>query len=116
MNDLFDVQGKVALVTGGSRGIGRMIARGLVARGATVYITARTGCEETARELSKEGRCLPLQADLSQEGGVRSLAAALRAAEPALQTTFPEISCSDETYSMKRRAGPNAPGGTNHGE
>ena len=84
MNDLFDVEGKVALVTGGSRGIGRMIARGLVARGALVYITARTGCEETAHELSKEGRCLPLQADLSQEASVRALAAELRSAEPAL--------------------------------
>jgi NAD(P)-dependent dehydrogenase (short-subunit alcohol dehydrogenase family) len=84
VSDLFDVEGKVALVTGGSRGIGRMIARGLVARGATVYITARSGCEETAEELSKEGRCLPLPADLSQEAGVRALVTALRSAEPAL--------------------------------
>lgn len=84
MTTLFGVDGKVALVTGGSRGIGRMIARGLVAGGATVYISSRTGCEETAHELSREGRCLPLQADLSEDGEVRGLAAALRSAEPAL--------------------------------
>ncbi len=84
MTGLFDVEGKVALVTGGSRGIGRMIARGLVAGGATVYIASRTGCEETARELSREGRCLPLQADLSGDVGVQALAAELRLAEPAL--------------------------------
>ncbi|MEE2664358.1 MAG: SDR family oxidoreductase [Myxococcota bacterium] len=84
MTDLFGVEGKVALVTGGSRGIGRMIARGLVARGATVYIAARSGCEETARELSREGRCLPIQADLSQEEGIRALTDELRSTETAL--------------------------------
>jgi NAD(P)-dependent dehydrogenase (short-subunit alcohol dehydrogenase family) len=84
LSDLFGIEGKVALVTGGSRGIGRMIARGLVAAGAKVYITARTACEETARELSEEGLCLPLPADLSQEAGIRSIVEALRSAEPAL--------------------------------
>ena len=74
------VEGKVALVTGGSRGIGRMIARGLVAGGATVYITSRTGCEEAARELSREGRCHACPADLSQEAGILSLAAQMRSA------------------------------------
>ncbi len=82
--ELFGVEGKVALVTGGSRGIGRMIARGLVAGGAKVYIVSRSGGEETARELSAEGECLALQADLSDEAGIRSLAEALRKAEPAL--------------------------------
>jgi NAD(P)-dependent dehydrogenase (short-subunit alcohol dehydrogenase family) len=61
-----------------------MIARGLVAAGAKVYIASRTGCEDTARELSEEGQCLPLPADLSNEAGIRSLADALRSAEPAL--------------------------------
>ena len=84
MSELFGVEGKVALVTGGSRGIGRMIARGLVAGGAPVYITSRTGSEETAHELSKEGRCLPLKADLSKESGIRALTAELRSAESAL--------------------------------
>ncbi len=81
---LFDVSGKVALVTGGSRGIGRMIAKGLVDAGAKVYITSRTGCEEAAAELSRAGECLPLPADLSSEEGVGSVARALRSAEPAL--------------------------------
>ncbi len=84
MTELFDVEGKVALVTGGSRGIGRMIARGLVAGGATVYIASRRGCEETARELSKQGRCLACPADLSQEAGICALAAQIRSAEPEL--------------------------------
>jgi len=84
MTDLFGIEGKVALVTGGSRGIGRMIARGLVAAGAKVYITSRTGCEETARELSEEGICLPLPADLSDEAGIGALVQAFRSAEPAL--------------------------------
>ena len=82
--DLFSVEGKVALVTGGSRGIGRMIARGLVSAGAKVYIASRSGGEETARELSKEGECLALQADISNEAGIRTLVEALRLAEPAL--------------------------------
>ena len=57
MNDLFSLQGRVALVTGGSRGIGRMIATGFLRQGAKVYITARkaAACDQTARELSALG-------------------------------------------------------------
>ena len=49
MKNLFSVAGKVALVTGGSRGIGRMIAHGLVANGARIYVTSRKAeaCRET---------------------------------------------------------------------
>ena len=55
MNDLFSLQGRVALVTGGSRGIGRMIAKGFIAQGARVYISSRKAdvCEATAKELSQ---------------------------------------------------------------
>jgi NAD(P)-dependent dehydrogenase (short-subunit alcohol dehydrogenase family) len=82
--DLFSVAGKVALVTGGSRGIGRMIARGLVAGGAKVYVASRSGCEKAAQELSREGACLPLPVDLSDDSCLREVAARLRTAEPEL--------------------------------
>jgi NAD(P)-dependent dehydrogenase (short-subunit alcohol dehydrogenase family) len=68
MNDLFSIEGKTALVTGGSRGIGLMIARGYVEAGARVFISSRKAevCEEVAQELSKIGTCIPVPADLSQ--------------------------------------------------
>src|SRR5260370_39372544 len=63
------MSGKTALVTGGSRGIGAMIARGYVEAGAKVYISSRKreGCDEVAAELSKIGPCVSLPADLSDE-------------------------------------------------
>lgn len=86
MQDLFSVAGKVALVTGGSRGIGLMIARGYVEAGAKVYISSRKAevCEQVARELSARGTCVALPADCSTEAGCRGLAEALAAREPAL--------------------------------
>jgi NAD(P)-dependent dehydrogenase (short-subunit alcohol dehydrogenase family) len=86
MKDLFSLQGRVALVTGGSRGIGRMIAAGLLHQGAKVYITARKAdaCEATARELSEFGPCVPLPIDVSTLEGAQRLAAELQAREPAL--------------------------------
>jgi len=86
MKDLFSVDGKVVLVTGGSRGIGRMIARGFVEHGARVYISARNRdvCDEAAAELSDAGECISLPADLSTEAGAESLTAALGEREPKL--------------------------------
>jgi len=86
MTDLFSIAGKVALVTGGSRGIGLMIARGYVRAGARVYISSRKRdvCDRVAAELSQEGTCVSLPADLSTEAGARGLAAALAEREPAL--------------------------------
>lgn len=83
---LFGIDGKVALVTGGGQGIGRMIAEGLVRAGARVYIASRKldVCEATAAELSRHGTCVALQADLSSEAGCRTLADAVREREPAL--------------------------------
>ena len=68
MKDLFSLSGKVALVTGGSRGIGMMIARGLLEYGARVYITSRKAdvCESACRTLSQYGECVALPADLSR--------------------------------------------------
>jgi NAD(P)-dependent dehydrogenase (short-subunit alcohol dehydrogenase family) len=86
VTDLFSVAGKTALVTGGSRGIGRMIAGGFVAAGAKVYVSSRRAeaCQAVATELSEVGVCLPLPADLSTEGGCRELAAELARREERL--------------------------------
>jgi NAD(P)-dependent dehydrogenase (short-subunit alcohol dehydrogenase family) len=86
VKDLFSIEGKVALVTGGSRGIGLMIARGYAEHGARVYVSSRSAeaCAATAAELSKVGTCAALPADLSQHSEVKRLAAELSAREPAL--------------------------------
>src|SRR5690349_16376346 len=78
MNDLFSLRGRTALITGGSRGIGRMIAAGFLAQGARVYISARKAeaCDATARELAAQGPCVSLPADVSTLGGAQALAAA----------------------------------------
>jgi len=86
MNDLFSLQGRTALITGGSRGIGRMIAAGFLAQGARVYISARkaAACDQTARELASLGHCVSLPADVSTLEGAKGLAAAYSALEPQL--------------------------------
>ncbi len=75
LNTLFSLQGKVALVTGGSRGIGKMIAQGLLQAGAKVYITARkkAACEEAARELSVFGPCIAIASDIGTPEGRAAL-------------------------------------------
>lgn len=77
ITSLFSVDGKVAVVTGGSRGIGRMIAEGLVRSGVRVYISSRKvdASDAAAEELSQWGECISLPADLSTTEGVESLAA-----------------------------------------
>ena len=87
-DDLFSIKGKIALVTGGSRGIGEMIAAGFLAHGAKVYISSRKAeaCEATAKRLSESysAECVALPADLSQIAGVESLAKRLAERESRL--------------------------------
>jgi 2-deoxy-D-gluconate 3-dehydrogenase len=87
-NDLFSVKGRVALVTGGSRGIGEMIAAGLLANGAKVYISSRkeVTCNETAQRLIKDygGTCVAVPADLSTMAGIDKLATELARREDKL--------------------------------
>jgi NAD(P)-dependent dehydrogenase (short-subunit alcohol dehydrogenase family) len=85
-DDLFSLAGRSALVTGGSRGIGRMIAVGFLKAGARVYISARKAeaCDATARELAALGRCVSLPADVSTPEGVHALVAAYAKHEPTL--------------------------------
>jgi NAD(P)-dependent dehydrogenase (short-subunit alcohol dehydrogenase family) len=65
--DLFDLDGKVALVTGGTRGIGAMVTRGLLQAGASVYVSSRKPDADAVRELSEYGRVSSIAADLSSE-------------------------------------------------
>lgn len=83
---LFSLEGRSALITGGSRGIGRMIAEGFLAQGARVYISARKAeaCDATAKELSQLGTCVSLPADVSTREGIDDLVGRYREHESSL--------------------------------
>jgi NAD(P)-dependent dehydrogenase (short-subunit alcohol dehydrogenase family) len=87
--DLFSLRGRIALVTGGSRGIGKMIASGFLSHSAAkVYITARKAapCEAAAKELSAQygGECIALPIDISTLAGIETLAGEIKKREPKL--------------------------------
>lgn len=87
MQDLFSLKGRVALITGGSRGIGKMIAKGFIDSGAKVYISSRKAdqCAATAAELSAGGgECIALPVDISTVEGVQQLAANFKERESKL--------------------------------
>jgi NAD(P)-dependent dehydrogenase (short-subunit alcohol dehydrogenase family) len=86
MSDLFDVSGKTALVTGGSRGIGLMIARGLLQAGARVIVSSRKAddVQTAAAELAALGECTAIPGDISTPEGAIALAGAVQQAFPAL--------------------------------
>lgn len=97
MNDLFSLQGKTALVTGGSAGIGAMIAEGFVRYGAKVYLVARR--EDVLRkkqeELARIGPCERIQADVSSVDGIRRLARAYGEREKSLEILVNNAGTSD---------------------
>jgi NAD(P)-dependent dehydrogenase (short-subunit alcohol dehydrogenase family) len=84
--DLFSLEGRVAVVTGGTSGIGRMIADGLVDAGAKVYVASRKAdaCARVAEELSSRGTCVGIPADLSTQEGCRALAAEVAGRDSAV--------------------------------
>lgn len=108
MNDLFSLAGRVALITGGSRGIGRMIATGFLKQGAKVYITGRNAaaCDAAAAELSSVGECVSLPADVSTNQVGRELAARFAAREPVLDILVHNAGAAwVETFSEFPEAG-----------
>lgn len=86
MTGLFSVEGKIAVVTGGANGLGRMICEGLVEQGARVYFTSRkeADCRSAEAELSQRGWCRGIVADLSTPEAVVSFAKTFLADETSL--------------------------------
>lgn len=86
ISNLFSVTGKTAIVSGGSRGIGYMIAQALVENGAKVYITSRKAavCDAAAEELSKLGTCISIPSDLSSHEGREAFVNEVKSKETAI--------------------------------
>ena len=86
MENLFNLNGKIALVTGGSRGIGAMIAEGFVRNGVKTYISSRKSdpCDKKARELSKYGECISIPADITDMSEMDKLVTKIKDKETKL--------------------------------
>ncbi len=86
IDSLFSVKGKTALITGGSVGIGLMIAEAYVKNGVKVYVASRKAevCDEVAKDLSQYGECISLPGDVGSEEGVKKLAGELMEREDSL--------------------------------
>ena len=84
--NLFSVKGKTVLITGGSRGIGLMMASTFVKNGAKVYISSRNAevCQAVEAELSKVGECIAIPADLSTPEGQEELVTKIKSKETAI--------------------------------
>ncbi|MDX3807940.1 SDR family oxidoreductase [Bosea thiooxidans] len=98
-DSLFSIAGKTALVTGGTSGVGAMIARGFVRRGVKTYIASRDAkrCRAAAAELSQEGTCIGLAADLSSAEGPQALAALLSQHEERLDILVNNAGANDRS-------------------
>ena len=107
--DLFDLSGKTAVVTGGSRGIGLMIARGLLEAGARVYISSRKvdACAAAERELTQYGKVVAIPADLSTEAECLRLAEEVGQRESALHVL---VNNAGATWARRWRSSPPLPG------
>jgi NAD(P)-dependent dehydrogenase (short-subunit alcohol dehydrogenase family) len=86
MENLFNLKGKIALITGGSRGIGAMIAEGFVRNGVKTYISSRKSeaCDKKAEELSKFGECISIPADLTDINEMDKLVSKIKEKETNL--------------------------------
>lgn len=97
MNNLFDVSGKVALVTGGTSGIGFMIATGLVEVGAKVYVVSRKldAVHATVAALSQKGQCVGIAGDVSSEEGIQRIVSQFKESETKLNIL---VNCAGATW------------------
>jgi NAD(P)-dependent dehydrogenase (short-subunit alcohol dehydrogenase family) len=89
VDELFSLKGKVALVTGGGRGIGQVVATGLAKAGAEIAVISRTGADETVRLIEKEGgKAYSLIADVTDEKAVDAALSQILARSKSLDIVF----------------------------
>ena len=106
LNNLFGIKGKIAVISGGSRGIGEMIAAGFLANGVKVYITARKERELhlKAEELSDTygGECISIASDLSTNDGINAFATQIKEKEEAERIAKEQKAAIDKEKSKAK--------------